>query len=82
MVSSTRWPGAHTVQQENTVANVYIGYGLKANVDPVMLPFVGGTQLAPGPVMGEPEEENEVPEPNPEEEEAPSDGGDEGVPDA
>ena len=47
---------------------------------PPVLPFIGATQLGVPPVMTEPVDPEENPEPNPEEEEAPSDGGEEDEP--
>jgi len=56
---------------------VYVGYGHMKQTDrPVVVPFIGAKQLGPPPVMGEPAEYEEQPEPNPPEEEASSDGGD------
>lgn len=74
LVSSTRWPGAHTVSQGSKICNFYCGYGIKAG-SPVLIPFAGASQLAPAPVQGEPEENTEHPEPNPED--PPEDGAEE-----
>ncbi|CAD7922850.1 unnamed protein product [Amoebophrya sp. A25] len=81
VVQSKRWPGAFTIAQGSSVYNVYIGYGVKKETKlPVLVPFVGATQLGLPPIMTEPDDQEEHPEPNPEEEEAPSDGGDEDPP--
>ncbi|CAD7951880.1 unnamed protein product [Amoebophrya sp. A120] len=81
IVQSKRWPGAFTVAQGSSVYNVYIGYGVKKETAlPILVPFAGATMLGLPPVMTEPEDQTENPEPNPEEEEAPSDGGDEDPP--
>jgi len=81
VVQSLRWPGAYTVAQGAKCYNFYVGYGLKGDFKPVLLPYIDATQLAPDTVMMEPVDFAELPEPNPiKDDEAASDGGDEDQP--
>jgi len=78
------WPGAITVAQGQKFANLYVGYGLKCGdllpPDPrTGLPLSGTSPfmpLAPDDIMEEPNDLFENEEPNPQEDEAESDGGD------
>ena len=63
------------MSQGSDVYNVYIGYGVKINA-PVLVPWLGAEQLGLPPICTEPALPEEQPEPNPEELEAESDGGD------
>lgn len=77
LLSSTRWPGAYTVYQTGKCYNIYLGYGLRSDMNPIMKPYIGAIQLGPDVVQTEPADLNEMPEPNPEHEDEASDGGDE-----
>eukprot|EP00392_Amoebophrya_sp_AT5.2_P014288 g14436.t1 len=81
VVESKRWPGAFTVCQSSNVHNIYIGYGVKKETAmPILVPYLGAAQLGLPPIMTEPDDQEENPEPNPEEPDAASDGGDEDPP--
>jgi radial spoke head protein 4A len=55
VVESLRFPGAYTVAQGDTFANIYMGYGVKKQR--AFLPLI---ELAPGPVMDEPKDMPEL----------------------
>lgn len=72
-VKSSRWPGAITVVQGSKHANLYVGYGMKADAAPFL-------PVAPADVMDEPKDLEENGEPNPEEDDGASDGAQEDEP--
>jgi len=87
VVKSMRWPGAVTVAQGTKFANLYVGYGFKkcdhSNEDLAKdkmtakaFPFTSGNErnpCAPSDIMGEPEDHEEQPEPNPQDDDEQSD---------
>ena len=58
VIKSLRWPGAVTVAKGGKCTTVYVGYGMKKG-DPSYSP------TEPPAVQEDPEEESEMPEPNP-----------------
>jgi len=83
-VRSNIWPGAITVAQGSRFANLYVGYAMKCGtLVPVQkdsgLPLRGTMPLmplAPDDIMDEPQDLAEQEEPNPQQDEAESDKGD------
>lgn len=83
-VRSTIWPGAVTVAQGGKFANLYVGYGVKCGT---LVPpekesglSLRGTSpfwpLVPDDIMDEPHDLEEQEEPNPQQDDGGSDGGD------
>ena len=58
MIKSLRWPGAITVSKGGKCTSIYVGWGLKKG-DPSYNP------TEPPAVFDDPDEEPEMPEPNP-----------------
>jgi len=58
VIRSLRWPGAVTVSKGGKCTSVYVGYGMKKG-DPSYNP------VEPPSVCADPDEVNEMPEPNP-----------------
>ena len=58
MIKSLRWPGAVTVSKGGKFTSVYVGWGLKKN-DPSYQP------TEPPDVHVDPDDQPEMPEPNP-----------------
>jgi radial spoke head protein 4A len=55
VVESLRFPGAYTVAQGDSFANIYVGYGVKKQR--AFLPLI---EMAPGPIMDEPKDMPEL----------------------
>ncbi|PFH38498.1 radial spokehead family protein [Besnoitia besnoiti] len=62
VMKSMRWPGAVTVYQNKKFTNVYVGYGIKAWLNPFF-------PVAPDDVQEDPEDLEEQPEPQPQDDE-------------
>merc|ERR1712205_227788 len=55
VVESLRFPGAYSVAQGDSFANIYVGYGVKKQR--AFLPLI---EMAPGPIMDEPKDMPEL----------------------
>ncbi|PHJ19557.1 radial spokehead family protein [Cystoisospora suis] len=62
VLKSLRWPGAVTVYQNKKFTSVYIGYGIRAGLNPFF-------PVAPDDVQEDPNDVDEQPEPQPEDDE-------------
>ena len=58
VISSIRWPGAVTVAKGGKFTTVYVGWGLKRGVSSYQ-------PTEPPEVLDDPEDDKEMPEPNP-----------------